>query len=70
MLAAGNGHSEIVELLLQNGAPWNAVDRQGLCAGQYALNAGHQHLVDCLVNAGQGHPPHPTHTIHHTSHTS
>lgn len=42
MAAAGQGHLEVVQLLLQRGAPWNALDRKGLCAGEYAVNAGHQ----------------------------
>ena len=50
MLAAGAGHSEIISLLLEAGAPWNAVDRRGACAGNYALDAGHQALVDSLVD--------------------
>ena len=52
MLAAGAGAGELVSTLLMYGAPWNAVDRHGLCAGQYALRAGHQDVVDQLVNAG------------------
>jgi len=52
MAAAGANQAELVELMLQRGAPWNAVDRKGKCAGQYALAAGHQALVDRLVNAG------------------
>ena len=49
MAAAGGNHAELVELMLQRGAPWNAVDRRGKCAGQYALASGHQALVDRLV---------------------
>lgn len=49
MAAAGANQAELVELMLQRGAPWNAVDRKGKCAGQYALAAGHQALVDRLV---------------------
>jgi protein arginine N-methyltransferase 2 len=52
MAAAGNGHAEMVRLLLQNGAPWNAIDRKGKCAGEYALQNGHQDVVEQLVDAG------------------
>ena len=52
MTAAGAGHADIVQALLQAGAPWNAVDRYGRCAGQYAVDAGHQGIVDTLVSAG------------------
>ena len=34
------------------GAPWNAIDRRGQCAGNYALDAGHQRVVDLLVEHG------------------
>jgi type IV protein arginine methyltransferase len=34
MLAAENGHIEIVRLLLDAGAPWNAQDSEGYCAGK------------------------------------
>uniref|UniRef100_A0A1I8FIV2 ANK_REP_REGION domain-containing protein n=1 Tax=Macrostomum lignano TaxID=282301 RepID=A0A1I8FIV2_9PLAT len=36
--------------LLDNGAPWNAVDRQYHCAGEYATWNGHQAVVDLLLN--------------------
>ena len=51
MLAAGGGHLAIVELLLAAGAPWNAVDRRGRCAGNHALDNSQQHVVDFLVDA-------------------
>ena len=50
MLAAGAGHEAVVEVLLAAGAPWNAIDRRGQCAGNYALDAGHQTVVDALVD--------------------
>ena len=37
MLAAGGGHLDTVALLLGRGAPWNALDRQGRSAGDYAV---------------------------------
>ena len=52
MAAAGGGHGKVVSLLLQHGAPWNACDRTAKCAGEYALKAGHQVVVDQLVAAG------------------
>ena len=36
----------------QEGVPWNAIDRVGDCAGNYALKAGHQVVVNQLVQAG------------------
>ena len=52
MAAASSGEAGVVTLLLEKGAPWNAVDRAGKCAGEYALGNSHQHVVDDLVNAG------------------
>ena len=37
MAAAAHGHGLVVEYLLQQGAPWNALDRQGRCAGDYGV---------------------------------
>jgi protein arginine N-methyltransferase 2 len=36
MAAAEGGHLGIVQLLLEAGAPWNAQDVEGYCAGDYA----------------------------------
>lgn len=52
MAAAGAGSLECVQLLLERGAPWNALDREGKCAGEYAMESGSQACVDALVNAG------------------
>ncbi|EDQ87989.1 uncharacterized protein MONBRDRAFT_33022 [Monosiga brevicollis MX1] len=52
MAAAENGHLDAVQLLLQEGAPWNAVDRSARCAGEYAVSEGYQDIVDALVDAG------------------
>lgn len=52
MVAAGGGHLEVVVLLLQGGAPWNALDKRGRCAGEYAVDGGHQEIVDMLVQFG------------------
>ena len=53
MAAAGGGHTELVKELLAKGAPWNAIDKQGRCAGEYAMEAGQQEAVDILLDAGQ-----------------
>jgi hypothetical protein len=46
------GHASIVKLLLEAGAPWNALDRKGNCAGDYAMNEGHQEAYEVLMDAG------------------
>ncbi|GAQ80409.1 ankyrin repeat family protein [Klebsormidium nitens] len=51
ILAAKQGHASIVKLLLEAGAPWNALDRRGNCAGDYAMNEGHQEAYEVLLNA-------------------
>ena len=52
MIAGKLGLPDAVSALLAAGAPWNAIDRNGRCAGDYALAAGHQVIVDALVTAG------------------
>ena len=54
MQAAAAGHLESVKLLLMEGAPWNATDRSGKCAGDHAVLAAEpsQPVIDCLVAAG------------------
>ena len=52
MPAASEGHVEVVKELLKQGAPWNALDREGRCAGEYAIANSQQRVVDMLVNAG------------------
>mmetsp|Transcript_21503 Transcript_21503/g.27467 ORF Transcript_21503/g.27467 Transcript_21503/m.27467 type:complete len:293 (+) Transcript_21503:113-991(+) len=52
MVAAEQGHVSVVQKLLEKGAPWNALDRNGKCAGEYAIKNSHQKVVDILVNAG------------------
>ena len=52
MFAAGHGWIEITAALLDSGAPWNAVDRQGLCAGDYAAAAGYTEVFEAVVEAG------------------
>lgn len=41
----------IIELLLEKGAVWNALDRQGKCAGNYAVDIGNQEAINVLVEA-------------------
>ncbi|CDS37715.1 Ankyrin [Echinococcus multilocularis] len=50
MAAAGAGHAEVVRYLLDEGAPWNAVDRRYRCAGDYAAMNGHQAIVDIIMD--------------------
>lgn len=52
MVAAQRGNTALVSELLQAGAPWNALDRRGCCAGEYADAAGQQETFDQLVQAG------------------
>ena len=52
MAAASAGALGLVRTLLAAGAPWNAVDRSARCAGDYALAASHQAVVDEIVSAG------------------
>jgi protein arginine N-methyltransferase 2 len=52
MRAGAAGRLDLVQALLELGAPWNAVDRRGQCAGTVALKSGHQEVVDCMVKAG------------------
>ena len=51
MMAASAGYGPVCRWLLEEqGAPWNAVDRQGQCAGNYATNAQHWDVVNLLVD--------------------
>ena len=52
MAAAEAGHLELCKYLLEEGAPWNAVDRMGKCAGNYATEKQHWDVVNLLVDAG------------------
>jgi type IV protein arginine methyltransferase len=50
MMAASSGHIDIVQYLLEEcSAPWNAVDRHNLCAGDYATQQEHWTIVNFLV---------------------
>lgn len=56
MHAAKGAHLEVVQALLAAGAPWMALDRQGKCAGEYAMASEvedaerKQSVIDTLVN--------------------
>lgn len=50
--AAEAGSVECVALLLEAGAPWNAVDREGLCAGDAAVAKGCEDAAGALLEAG------------------
>jgi len=52
MVASRAGHIDICNILLEEGAPWNAIDRMGQCAGNYATDAQHWDIVNLLVDAG------------------
>ena len=52
MLAAAGGHDEVVTELLEAGLPWNAIDKEGYCAGDHAVRGGHQSTVNLLLDAG------------------
>jgi protein arginine N-methyltransferase 2 len=52
MAAAKAGHLQVCEILLEEGAPWNAVDRKGMCAGNYATEFEHWDIVNLLVDIG------------------
>ena len=61
MLASMAGHDSVVEALLEAGTPWNALDKDGNCAGDLAMLAGHQSTTDLLLEAGP-HLPHESFT--------
>ncbi|KAK9809247.1 hypothetical protein WJX72_012048 [[Myrmecia] bisecta] len=50
MAAAAAGDTEC--LLLDAGAPWNAIDKTGKCAGDYAVEGGHEEAAEFLLEAG------------------
>jgi hypothetical protein len=49
MVAASVGNLELLMLLVEYGAPWNAIDRKGKCAGNHAYDIAHQGCIDYLV---------------------
>lgn len=52
-MAAGAGVGEIVDVLLLEGAPWNSLDKQGRCAGEYAMMHDHSEVANCILDAGR-----------------
>ena len=52
MVAAQFGNVDICKALLEAGAPWNAVDRYGKCAGDYATEGERWDVVNYLVEEG------------------
>jgi protein arginine N-methyltransferase 2 len=52
MAASKAGHLELVRMLLDEGAPWNAIDRNGQCAGNYATDAEQWNVVNLMVEFG------------------
>ncbi|KAL7533178.1 hypothetical protein ACHAWF_004370, partial [Thalassiosira exigua] len=52
MVAAKHGHLKACEVLLEAGAPWNALDRRGKCAGDHATENQKWDVVEALVEAG------------------
>ena len=58
MLAAARGDTETVAVLLETGAPWNATDRAGMCAGDHAALHGHEETFETIVEAGVQNKPH------------
>ena len=52
MVASAVGNLTLVQHLLEAGAPWNAVDRKGQCAGNFATDAQQWDVVNLLVEWG------------------
>jgi type IV protein arginine methyltransferase len=53
MVASNYGHVNLVRYLLEDcHAPWNAVDRHGHCAGNFATDQTHWPVVELLVDWG------------------
>ena len=52
MVASRFGHGTICRALLDAGAPWNALDRAGKCAGDHAVECENWDIVDLLVDVG------------------
>jgi ankyrin repeat protein len=50
MLACEGGHASVVKSLLQHGAPWNELDKDGHCAGEWASASGHAELASFLLD--------------------
>jgi len=53
MAAAALGDTASVEALLAAGAPWNALDRRGRCAGDCAMAGDHGDAAGAILEAGE-----------------
>lgn len=53
MEAAASGNGEVAAALLEAGTPWNAIDKQGSCAGDLAVAGGHESTAELLLEAGR-----------------
>ena len=51
-MAAQSGHSEVVELLLRNGAEVDACRDDGATVLQAAFDSAHEPTIELLVRAG------------------
>ena len=52
MQAAAHGHDSVVGLLLEAGVPWNAIDKEGNCAGDLSVATAHESTAEMLLEAG------------------
>jgi protein arginine N-methyltransferase 2 len=52
MAAAEQGRVDLVEILLDDGAAWNAIDLNGRTAAEIALDAGHRNVWELLLGHG------------------
>jgi protein arginine N-methyltransferase 2 len=52
MVASRAGHADVCRILLDAGAPWNALDRTGRCAGDHAVEMERWGVVNLLVDVG------------------
>ena len=54
MIAASNGHTDIVKALLDKGADVNARGNKGSTALMFAAYNGHTDIVKSLIDKGAG----------------
>ncbi len=50
MIAAEGGHVAMITALLEAGAPWNAQDKEGYTAGEYATGSGNRESMPVLLD--------------------
>lgn len=48
-----HGHEDIIDLLLEHGIPWNSLDKQNKCAGDYALENENSNIIEKLITIGK-----------------